>query len=174
MSGERELIVEPIGKHHNRSDFSCGYEALDQYLQKQATQDARRMVAAPFILTRESDRKTVIGYYTLSAFGVSLQDLPNEVVKKLPAYPIVPVTLLGRLALDQRYRGQGLGEFLLVDALKRALKQSSQIAAAAVVVDAIDEKSAGFYRHFEFINFPDKPGRLFLPMKTIASLLTSS
>lgn len=173
MSGERELIVEPIGKHHNRGDFSCGYEALDQYLQKQATQDARRMVAAPFILTRESDRKTVIGYYTLSAFGVSLQDLPDEVVKKLPAYPIVPVTLLGRLALDQRYRGQGLGEFLLVDALKRALKQSSQIAAAAVVVDAIDEKSAGFYRHFEFITFPDKPGRLFLPMKTIASLLTS-
>ena len=131
------------------------------------------MVAAPFILTRESDRKTVIGYYTLSAFGVALQDLPDEVVRKLPAYPIVPVTLLGRLALDQRYRGQGLGEFLLVDALKRALKQSSQIAAAAVVVDAIDETSAGFYRHFEFINFPDKPGRLFLPMKTIASLLTS-
>lgn len=173
MSGERELIVEPIGKHHDRGDFSCGYEALDQYLQKQATQDARRMVAAPFILTRESDRKTVIGYYTLSAFGVALQDLPNEVVKKLPAYPIVPVTLLGRLALDHRYRGQGLGEFLLVDALKRALKQSSQIAAAAVVVDAIDDKSAGFYRHFEFIHFPDKPGRLFLPMKTIASLLTS-
>lgn len=131
------------------------------------------MVAAPFILTRESDRKTVIGYYTLSAFGVSLRDLPNEIIKKLPAYPIVPVTLLGRLALDQRYRGQELGEFLLIDALKRALKQSSQIAAAAVVVDAIDEKAAGFYRHFEFLDFPDKPGRLFLPMQTIANLLTS-
>ena len=173
MPDECHLIVEPIGKHHNRGDLSCGYEALDQYLQKQATQDARRMVAAPFILTRASDRKTVIGYYTLSAFGISLQDLPDEVVKKLPAYPIVPVTLLGRLAIDQRYKGQRLGEFLLIDALKRALKQSSQIAAAAVVVDAIDEKAAGFYRHFEFINFPDKPGRLFLPMKTIANLFTS-
>jgi GNAT superfamily N-acetyltransferase len=173
MSGEHDLIVEPIGKHHNRGDFSCGYDTLDQYIKKQATQDARRMVAAPFILSRESDRKTIIGYYTLSAFGISLQDLPDEVVKKLPAYPIVPVTLLGRLGLDQRYKGQGLGEFLLIDALKRALKQSSQIAAAAVVVDAIDEKAAGFYRHFEFIAFPDKPGRLFLPMKTIANLFTS-
>lgn len=174
MSGERELIVEPIGKHHKRGDFSCGYEALDQYLKKQATQDARRMVAAPFILTRESNRKTIVGYYTLSASGISLQDLPDEIIKKLPAYPVVPVTLLGRLAIDQRDKGQGLGEFLLIDALKRALKQSSQIAAAAVVVDAIDEKAAGFYRHFGFIDFPDKPGRLFVPMKTIASLFTSS
>lgn len=66
MGGERDLIVEPIGKHHNRDAFSCGYEALDQYLKKLATQDVRRMVAAPFILSRESDRKTVIGYYTLS------------------------------------------------------------------------------------------------------------
>lgn len=171
MPGERDLIVEPISKHHNRGDFSCGYDTLDQYLQKQATQDARRMVAAPFILVQERDRKTVIGYYTLSAFGISLQDLPDEVVKKLPAYPIVPVTLLGRLALDQRYKGQGLGEFLLIDALKRALKQSSQIAAAAVVVDAMDENAAGFYRHFEFMDFPDKPGRLFLPMKTIGAIL---
>jgi len=174
MSGERDLIVEPIGKHHNRGAFSCGYEALDQYLKKLATQDVRRMVAAPFILTRESDRKTVIGYYTLSAFGISLQDLPDEIIKKLPAYPIVPVTLLGRLALDQQYKGQGLGEFLLIDALKRALKQSSQIAAAAVVVDAMDEKAAGFYRHFEFMDFPDKPGRLFLPMKTIGAIFMSS
>lgn len=173
MSAEHDLLVEPLGKHHNRTDFLCGYDALDQYLKKQATQDARRMVAAPFILTRESARKTIVGYYTLSAFGVSLQDLPNEIVKKLPAYPVVPVTLLGRLAIDQRYKGQRLGEFLLIDALKRALKQSSQIAAVAVVVDAIDEKAAGFYRHFEFMDFPDKPGRLFLPMKTIANLFTS-
>ena len=173
MSAENDLIVEPIGKHHNRGGFSCGYEALDQYLKKQATQDARRMVAAPFILTRESDRKTILGYYTLSAFGIALQDLPDEVVKKLPAYPIVPVTLLGRLAIDQRYKGQRLGEFLLIDALKRAFRQSSQIAAAAVIVDAIDEKASGFYRHFEFMDFPDKPGRLFLPMKTIGALFMS-
>lgn len=71
-------------------------------------------------------------------------------------------------------KGRGLGEFLLIDAHKRALKQSPQIAAAAAVVDAIDEKAAGFYQHFGFMDFPNKPGRFFLPMKTIANLFTSS
>lgn len=177
MTAESDLplwIVEPIGKQHNRADFSCGHETLDHYLKQQATQDARRRVAAPFILTQESNRKAIVGYYTLSASGVYLEDLPDEIVKKLPAYPMVPVTLLGRLALDQRYRGQGIGEFLLIDALQRAFNQSSQIAAMAVVVDAIDEKAAGFYRHFGFIDFPDKPGRLFLPMKTIDALFGST
>lgn len=173
MPAENDLspwIVEPIGKHHSRTDFSCGQEKLDHYLRHQATQDARRKIAAPFILTRENDRKAIGGYYTLSASGIYLEDLPDEIVKKLPAYPMVPVTLLGRLAVDHRYRGQGLGEFLLMDALQRTFKQSSQIAAMAIVVDAIDDKAVGFYQHFGFIHFPDKPGRLFLPMKTIDAL----
>lgn len=83
---------------------------------------------------------------------------------------MVPVRLLGRLAVDHRYSGQGAGEFLLVDALQRAFTQSSQIAAAAVVVDALDEVAAAFYRHFGFIPLPDQPRRLFLPMKTIADM----
>lgn len=167
-------VVEPLGKQHNRAGFSCGNEVLDRYLKEQAGQDARRLVAAPFILIQIGDRKTIVGYYTLSAFGIDLKDLPVEVAKKLPTYPVVPVTLLGRLAVDERYKGQGAGEFLLVDALQRAFTQSAQIAAAAVVVDAIDEQAAGFYRHFGFIAFPGQPRRLFLPMKTISDLLTGA
>ena len=163
-------IVEPLGKAHDRLSFSCGYEALDRYLREQASQDARRRVAAPFVLVQESERKAVVGYYTLSALGIDLHDLPDNVIKKLPSYPVVPVTLLGRLAVDLQYRGQGAGEFLLVDALLRAYTQSSQIAAAAVVVDAIDEQAARFYRHFGFTPFPNKPTRLFLPVKTVAEL----
>jgi GNAT superfamily N-acetyltransferase len=163
-------IVEPLGKHHNRKDFSCGHDLLDRYLKEQASQDARRLVAAPFILLNETDLTTILGYYTLSSFGIDLRDLPEDIVKRLPAYPVVPVTLLGRLAIDHRYKGKGAGEFLLVDALQRAFTQSSQIAATAVVVDAIDDQAAGFYRHFGFIDFPDKPGRLFLPIKTIRKL----
>jgi len=163
-------VVEPLGKHHTRAVFSCGNEILDRYLREQASQDARRLVAAPFVLIDKTDLKTIIGYYTLSSFGIDLRDLPEEVIKKLPAYPIVPVTLLGRLAVDHRHKGRGAGEFLLVDALQRAFTQSTQIAATAVVVDAIDEQAAGFYRHFGFIDFPDKPGRLFLSMKTIGDL----
>lgn len=165
-------VIEPLTKSHNRTSFSCGNETLDHYLKEQASQDLRRRVAAPFILTLNNDHKTIVGYYTLSALSVNLQDLPQDVIKTLPAYPLVPVTLLGRLAIDLRYRSKGAGEFLLSDALERAFTQSSQIAAAAVVVDAIDEKAAAFYRHFDFIDFPDRAGRLFITMKTIVDIFT--
>ena len=165
--------VKPLAKHHDRAAFSCGTETLDHYLKELAGQDARRHVAAPFILVTEVDRKTILGYYTLSSFSVELGDLPATVAKKLPSYPLVPVTLLGRLAVDRRHKGRKLGEFLLIDALQRAHHQSSQIAAAAVVVDAIDESAEKFYEHFDFIPLPNRRNRLFLPMKTIAALFPS-
>ena len=165
-----ERLVEPLGRQHDRASFSCGNPALDQYLKQLARQDARRHVAAPFVLVPEPGDKTILGYYTLSSFAVDLSDLPQDVARKLPAYPNVPVTLLGRLAVDQRHAGQGLGEFLLIDALHRAFTQSSQIAAVAVVVDAIDASAVRFYKHFNFIPFPDRQNRLFLPMQTIAVL----
>ena len=165
--------VERLAKNHARAAFSCGNETLDHYLKELAGQDARRHVAAPFVLVTEADRKTVLGYYTLSSFSVELGDLPAALAKKLPSYPLVPVTLLGRLAVDRRHKGRKLGEFLLIDALQRAYHQSAQIAAAAVVVDAIDESAEKFYKHFDFIPLPDRPNRLFLPMKTIAALFSS-
>ena len=165
------LVFEPLAKHHYRAAFSCGNESLDDYLKKTARQDASRKVAAPFVLIEAVDPKTILGYYTLSAFSVDLGDLPEDVIRRLPRYPNVPVTLLGRLAVDQRQQGRGLGEFLLMDALYRSLAQSSQIGAIGVVVDAIDDQAVRFYRHFNFLPFQDKPNRLFLPMKTIADLL---
>jgi GNAT superfamily N-acetyltransferase len=106
------------------------------------------------------------------AVAIHLADLPTDIIRRLPAYPVVPATLLGRLAVDQSRRGQGVGEYLLVDALHRAYAQSSQIAAFAVVVEAIDEAAERFYRHFDFLPFPDRRQRLFLPMKTVAALST--
>jgi len=167
-------LVEPLGKKHDRATFSCGDEILDRYLRETARQDARRLVAAPFVVVETNAAKTILGYYTLSSFAVGLGTLPDDVARKLPRYPDVPVTLLGRLAVDQRHRGEGIGEFLLMDALHRAWEQSSQIAAAAVVVDAIDNAAARFYRHFDFTPFPDRTDRLFLPMKTIATLFAGS
>jgi predicted GNAT family N-acyltransferase len=109
-----------------------------------------------------------VGYYTLCATGIEIQDLPPQLVKKLPRYPVVPATLLGRLAIDERYQGQGLGSFLLFDALARSL--SSEIASYAVVVDALDEKASIFYQQHQFVAFPNQPQRLYLPMATIASM----
>jgi predicted GNAT family N-acyltransferase len=162
--------IEPLAKRHDRAAFSCGKAPLDRYLKVQAGQDARRRVAAPFVLVETPGNRTVMGYYTLSAFGVDLGELPEELAKKLPHYPVVPAVLLGRLAVDRRYRGRGFGETLLMNALHRSLAQSSEIAAAAVVVDAMDEDATRFYRHFNFIALPERRGRLFLPMKAVDSL----
>ena len=116
---ETRYRIEPLSVKHDRAAFSCGVEALDRYLQKQAGQDISRRVAAAFVIT--PDGTTIAGFYTLSAHLVNLADLPENVAKKLPRYPNVPATLLGRLAVSENFRGQGIGELLLLDALQRAL-----------------------------------------------------
>lgn len=164
------ITVEPLGRQHDRTAFHCGAEALDRYLKQQARQDADKRVAAPFVAVRLPDT-VVLGYYTLSASVLTLTDLPDELARKLPRYPQLPVTLLGRLAVDQSTKGQGLGEHLLLDALHRSLAHADQIAALAVVVDAKDESAAAFYRHYGFIPLQTQPSRLFVPMRSIAQLL---
>ena len=163
-----DFRVEPLGKGHDRAAFSCGTEALDSYLRTQAGQDVAKRAAVCFVLT--PDGKTIAGFYTLSQYSVDLERLPEEIAKKLPRYPEVPATLLGRMAVSQRFRGRGLGEFLLADALYRCLEQSRQVASAAVVVDAKDQSARRFYQHFGFLSLPGTPNRLFLPMRTIEKL----
>lgn len=163
------LTTEPLGKHHDRAAFSCGAPELDRYLQRQASQDARRNVAAPFVLCAAGSA-AVIGYYTLSAISIDAGELPDDITRKLPRYPDVPAVLIGRLAVDAGQSGKGLGKYLLVDALRRAWEGTAQIAAAAVIVEARDEDAASFYEHFGFRRFPDHANRLFMPMQTVAAL----
>ncbi|MGA8025965.1 MAG: GNAT family N-acetyltransferase [Bryobacteraceae bacterium] len=166
--------IEPLGAKHAklRAAFSCGMDALDRYLKEQTSQDARKRVAAPYVLVSEDNR--IAGYYTLSSDHIRTDDLPPELVQhlKLPRYPPIGATLIGRLARDLSFRGQGLGELLLTDALKRALDVSRRVASAAVVVDAKDDNAHRFYSEFGFIAFPETVKRLFLPMQTIEKLFT--
>jgi predicted GNAT family N-acyltransferase len=161
--------IEALAKHHGRSGFACGVEALDRYLKQQARQDADKHIAAPFVLT-DPPSTAVLGYYTLSASVVSVTDLAVELSKTLPRYPQLPVTLLGRLAVDHRLKGQGMGELLLLDALRRSLSRAADVAAMAVVVDAKDEAAAAFYAHFEFRPLHSLPSRLYLSMNKVARL----
>ena len=161
--------IEPLQKSHCREAFSCGHVVLDRYLQHQARQDAQSQVAAVFVAVRPPNSK-VLGFYSLSASNIHLGDLPPELVRKLPRYPHLPVTLLGRLAIDQACKGQGLGQFLLLDALYRSLQAAASIAAMAVVVDAKDAAAAAFYQRYGFVQLSASEGRLFLPMKTVAAL----
>lgn len=123
-------------------------------------------MAAPFVLVLEDG--TIAGYYTLSSTSVRLSELPEQAVRKLPRYPLVPATLLGRLAVDRRQQGKGYGRFLLADALYRAAR--SEIASFAVIVDAKDENARRFYERESFLPFPDQPMKLFRPMADIRRL----
>jgi predicted GNAT family N-acyltransferase len=163
-----EFKVGPLDPRHNRDAFSCGVPALDRYLKKQASQDVSKYVSATFVMT--PDGATIAGFYSLSSHSVSLADLPEEIGKKLPRYPNVPATLLGRLAVSSEFQGQGVGKLLLVDALRRVLATSVIVASAVVVVDAKDEALLKFYIHHGFIPLASTPNRLIYPVKTIAAL----
>ncbi len=150
---------------HNRATFSCDSEALDCYFQQQVMQDIRRRVTACFVaLTGE---QVVAGYYTLASTSVPLTGLPAGTAKKLPRYPLVPAVRMRRLAVDQNFKGQGLGGALLADGLHRTFV--SDIAAYAMLVDAKDDEAAAFYAHHGFIPLLGSPLSLFLPLATASS-----
>jgi len=161
-----ELKAEPLGSHHDRAAFCCGVPELDAYLQRQAGQDQKRNLAAVFVLT--TDSRIVASFYALFAHSILAADLPQDLAKKLPRFPI-PVTLLGRMAVAQSMQRQGLGEFLLFDALERAWLGSRKVASWAVVVDA-KPGARDFYLKHHFTPFLTQPDRLFLPMKTVEKM----
>jgi GNAT superfamily N-acetyltransferase len=157
------FVIAPLAAAHDRQAFSCGAEPLDRYLQTQASQDIRRHIANCFVAWR-GDSNVIAGYYTLSAASIPLSDLAEAQARKLPRYPVLPAALIGRLAIDRRYQGQGLGAALLFDAIARAIRADA--AVFALLVDAKDEAAARFYRHHGFAAFAASPARMFLPVAT--------
>lgn len=166
---DQRFRIEPLGKQHNRVDFSCGDAALDRYFRRHARQNAEQHIAAVFALV-DNESGRVAGYCTLSSGSINLADLPADLAKKLPRYPNLPVILLGRLAIASERQGQGLGGVLLVDALQRALNQAANVGAMAVVVDAKGEQARSFYERFGFRRFADDDDRLFISVDTIKLL----
>ncbi len=158
--------VAPLDKDFDRTAFSSGSAPLDRYFQQQVTQEIRRRVTACFVALTSD--QIIAGYYTIAATSVPLVGLPPSTAKKLPRYPLVPAVRMGRLAVDEKFKGQGLGAALLADALSRSLM--SDIAAYAMLVDAKDDKAADFYLHHGFIPLPDSPLSLFLPLATVSSI----
>ncbi|WP_181306550.1 GNAT family N-acetyltransferase [Rufibacter sp. XAAS-G3-1] len=162
-------LTHLLAATHRKAEFSCGKEILDGYLHRQASQDVKRKLTACFIL---EDRASglIQGYYTLSNNSIPLSVVPAYLQQKLPkSYTFLPTTLLGRLAIDHRYQGQGTGKLLLVDALQRSYEISKTIGSFAVVVDPLDQEAENFYLKYGFIKLPDS-GKMFLAMQTIKSL----
>jgi ribosomal protein S18 acetylase RimI-like enzyme len=162
-------MIELLDKKHNSDNFDCGKELLNNYLKNQAGQDIKRKLSACFVLA-ESTSDQIQGYYTLSNNSIPLSSFPEHIQKKLPrSYISIPTTLLGRLAIDTKYQGKGIGKILLIDALKGSYEISQEIGSFAVVVDPIDEEAEKFYEKYDFNKLPDS-GKMFISMKTLTQL----
>jgi ribosomal protein S18 acetylase RimI-like enzyme len=163
-SAEASFDFGPLGPEHDRSAFSCGEPVLDDYLRHQASQNVRRRIARVFVAV---DRTSglLAGYYTLSAASFARRQLPEALAKRLPHYPI-PAAILGRLAIDQKYQGRGLGALMLADAVKRVIRASETLAVHAIIVDAKNDRAKAFYERYGFVAFTDTPNRPYLPIDT--------
>ncbi len=161
------LKITPLdSRSHDRTNFNCGKASLNHYIQKQASQDLKKRVATVFVLIDEP-AIDILAYYTLSFYTVEVEDLEEDFVKRLPRYQRLPATLLGRLAVDDRQKGRGLGELMLVNALQKSLEASTQIASVAVVVEALDDNALNFYIKYGFQQSKQNPMKLYLPMNNI-------
>lgn len=163
-----ELITQKLNKNHVKKDFESGHNSLDNYIKLQAKQDERKDLSACFVLPNAKNR--IIGYYTLSSGSIDKSTLPEDLAKNLP-YNELPTILLGRLAVDLKYRNNGFGAFLLLDALNKCFETTSTIGALAVIVDPIDGNAEKFYKKYGFQLLPGSK-RMFIPMKTIEILLS--
>lgn len=160
--------IELLDKQHQRDRFDCGEESLNTFLGDHAGQNARRDISRTYVVVAEGS-VLVAGYYTLSSGSVTFADLPDDLSKRLPKYP-VPTAHLGRLAVDRQHQGQGLGGILLVDALKRVCNLADRIGIHAVTVHALNDSAKRFYEAHGFLPLRDDPFHLFLPMATIRKL----
>jgi GNAT superfamily N-acetyltransferase len=163
------FCIELLAAHHDKVAFRCDNEQLERYLRSTATQDRKRNIAIPYVIY-DKDRQKIIGYYTLSMSGINLEELPEEMIKKLPKYQIIGVTLIGRLAVNRDYKGFGWGKLLIMDAFQRSLNISKATGCFAMIVDAIDDDAVRFYQRFDFKTFPDSTDRLFRTMQSISQI----
>jgi ribosomal protein S18 acetylase RimI-like enzyme len=162
-----QFTFAPLAPSHDRAKFSCGVAALDRYIRELATQDIRRRVGNCFVAVDAAGK--LAGYYTLAATSLPLPELMPDQARRLPRYTAFPACRVGRLAVDQGFRGLELGGALLVDAMARALR--AEPAIFAMIVNAKDEAAVRFYRHHGLQRFASRPMSLYLPLAEAARRL---
>ncbi|MDR2450401.1 MAG: GNAT family N-acetyltransferase [Candidatus Accumulibacter sp.] len=162
------IRMEPLQAHHDTEAFGCGDDALDGWLRRIAKQHLRKGISRSFVAVESGNFHRVLGFYSLTVGEVDADALPSAIAKKLPRK--IPIVLIGRLGVLTEAQGRGIGGYLLVDALHRALRVSSEVGIIAVLVDAKNKNAVNFYRHHGFLQLPDRPQRLILPIRTAISL----
>ncbi|MCF8197470.1 MAG: GNAT family N-acetyltransferase [Sulfuritalea sp.] len=166
MTSIPSISIEALASTHDRRTFSCGVQALDEYLRRFARQHADANVSRSYVAVEGA---TVRGFYSLAMSAIRKENLPARHLNRFPNFPL-PVARLARLAVEIRHQRQGLGELLLADALQRCLRLSAEIGTIGVIVDAKDDHTRGWYQRYEFERLPDSPLTLWLPTTAIARL----
>ena len=169
MADQPLWIIEKLGKRHDRAAFSCGVAELDEYLQRFAGQNEKTGISQHFVAVATVGDSRILGYYALSAGSVAFGQVPDELKKRLPRYP-VPVAHLGKLAVDQTMQGHGLGEDLLIDAMVRIVGVADQIGIHAIEVVAINDDTKRFYLKYGFTELADDEHHLYLPLSAVQRL----
>jgi GNAT superfamily N-acetyltransferase len=149
--------IMPLDKKcHNRADFDCGEPALNEYLQKFASQNAAQDISRTFVMVSATNPQKILGFYTLTVGQIDFESLPANWTKKIPRYPI-PIARLARLAIDKSVQGQHLGQKLLMDALRRGARISHEIGLFGIIVDAKHDKAKKFYQKYGFVEIHNQP-----------------
>lgn len=160
------LRIERLAAHHQRGGFDCGNPELNQFLSQQAGQLARKNFCKTYVAVA-NDGVVVLGFVSISVGQAKTKQLPPKL--KLPRYP-APILRIGRLAVDQKQQGQGIGQRLMSFALQMALDFSQQVGLYAIVVDAKYEQACKFYETLGFTATLDDPLCLYLPVVTLQKM----
>lgn len=162
------LTLVPVTKSITKASFDCGYSDLNQYLRHYALKNDQLSISKTFVAVTETEQ--VAGYMTISTAQIAAETLTEELQIKLPRYP-VPAFRIGKLAVDLRLQGSGIGRWILTEALIKAVEVSKSVGLFAVLVDAIDDKAKSFYLKYGFIPLNGHPMSLFLPLATIKAAM---
>lgn len=158
------LVVEQLKpRRHDREGFACGEPTLDAYLRQQAAQHHRDGISTTHVLVDDADPARILGYYSLSAAQLLLTDLQETDRKHLPTCP-VPAIRMGRLAVSASEQGKGHGDYLLAHAVARCLGLREQLGVRVLLVDALHEDAARFYRAYGFREATANARTLYLPL----------
>ena len=166
VSVKKPWAISLLSKHHNKANFDCGDEQLNNYLKNYAGQHTKQHMSKTFVVSPIDCIEQVLGFYAISAGHIAFEELPLKWQKKFARYPI-PIARIGRLAVNQQHQGKGIGEYLLMDALYRCASLTEQIGLIGVVVDAKHESAKAFYKKFGFVELTHSPLTLVLPVKSI-------
>ena len=159
------MQIQALAGSHNRDTFDCGRAGLNEWLRQVARQHQEKGLSKTFVAVQADAPTRICAYYALTLSELDTSHLPKNLGEKLPKR--IPGIRLGRLAVDIAFQGKRLAGLMLVDALTRAHRIYQDACGLGLFVDAIDDKAAGFYRHFGFASSPDRPLLMFLPLSSL-------